>query len=122
MRLQEFKQEVNKSIKKLPLKYRELLSREEIEVISREKPPAGVYSKYGKKTIFGLFAGVSKKNTRTFSIQTEPTRIEIYKDSFEKIYGPDMSGEMKEHIFKTVVHEIAHYLGFNEEEIRGRGY
>lgn len=122
MELWEFEKEVRTALEKLPSKYRKILAKEKISVLPREKVPEGVRQRHPGKTIFGLFAGVSKKNKRTFSIQTEPTRIEIYKESFENMYGPRISAAMKEHIFRTVVHEIAHYFGFDEEEVRDRGY
>lgn len=122
MELWEFEKEVNSVLNKLPAKYRNILDEEKINVLSRENVPAGVRQKHPGKTVFGLFAGVSRKNKSTFSIQTEPTRIEIYKESFEKIYGEKISEPMKEHIFKTVVHEIAHYFGFDEDQVRDRGY
>jgi predicted Zn-dependent protease with MMP-like domain len=53
-----------------------------------------------------------------FSIQMEPTRIELYKDSFEQAFK-DRS-EMEAQIVKTVIHEIGHYFGFSEKELRSR--
>jgi predicted Zn-dependent protease with MMP-like domain len=53
-----------------------------------------------------------------FSIQMEPTRIELYKDSFEKAFRNQ--DDMEEQIVKTVIHEIGHYFGFSEKELRRR--
>ena len=122
MKLEEFEQEVNSVIESLPEKYTAILKREEIDIICRERVPRAVREEYRGKIVFGIFVGVPKNKKRTFSIQLQPTRIEIYKESFEKMYGTAMTEEIKKHIFKTVVHEIAHYFGFDEKQVRERGY
>lgn len=122
MDFEEFEKVVNEILKDIPEEYKKVLRDERIEVISREYAPMGVKQQFPGKIVFGLFAGISKDKKRTFSVQTQPTRIEIYKESFERVFGPQINSEVKEQIYKTIVHEIAHYFGFNEEEVRGRGY
>jgi len=122
MGFEEFEREVNKIAKDIPEEYRRILRDEGIEILCREHVPKNVRQQFSGKIVFGLFSGISKNKQRTFSVQTQPTRIEIYKESFEKVFGSKITGEMKEHIYRTLVHEIAHYFGFNEEEVRERGY
>jgi predicted Zn-dependent protease with MMP-like domain len=122
MDFEEFEKVVNEILKNIPEKYRKILRDEKIEVICREYVPIGVRQEFPGKIIFGLFAGISKNKKRTFSVQIEPTRIEIYKESFERIFGSEINIAMKEQIYKTLVHEIAHYFGFDEEEVRAEGY
>ena len=122
MKLEEFEQEVNSVVENLPEKYTAILRQEEIDIICRERVPRAVREEYRGKIVFGIFVGIPKNKKRTFSIQMQPTRIEIYKESFEKMYGTAMTAEIKKHIFKTVVHEIAHYFGFDEKQVRERGY
>ncbi|GAH14960.1 unnamed protein product, partial [marine sediment metagenome] len=69
---------------------------------------------------FGVFVGVPYSKRSVFNIQTEPTRIELYKESFERVCNSEE--DIKRHIVKTVIHEIAHYFGFSEREIRESGY
>lgn len=122
MDFEEFEKVVNEILKDIPEKYRKILRDERIEVVCRENVPMGVKQEFPGKIVFGLFAGVSKKNKRTFSVQAEPTRIEIYKESFEMIFGKQINNVMKEQILRTLIHEIAHYFGFSEEEVRAEGY
>lgn len=122
MKLAEFEKVVNAVLAGLPEEFRQILKKEKIEIISREKIPEAVRERFRSRIVFGIFAGVSRKDKRTFSIQTEPTRIELYKESFEKLFGSNMTDTIKERIAKTVIHEIAHYLGFSEEDIASRGY
>lgn len=122
MDFEEFEKVVNEILKGIPEKYRKILREEKIEVICREYVPMGVRQEFPGRIVFGLFAGVSKKNKRTFSVQVQPTRIEIYKESFERVFGKQINSDMKEQIYRTLIHEIAHYFGFNEEEVRAEGY
>jgi len=122
MDFEEFEQVVNEILKDIPEEYRKVLRDEGIEVICREYVPFGIRQQFPGKIVFGLFSGISKNKQRTFSVQIQPTRIEIYKESFEIVFGREITGEIKEQIYRTLVHEIAHYFGFNEEEVRERGY
>ncbi|MGM0567878.1 MAG: metallopeptidase family protein [Elusimicrobiota bacterium] len=122
MNLGEFENEVSSALKSLPPIYRDILKKEEIEVMAREKVPPALQEKNRGKIILGVFAGTSRKDKRTRFVYPEPTRIEIYMESFEKAFGSQMSKNIKNRIKGTLIHEIAHYFGFGEDEIRIRGY
>lgn len=122
MQIEEFEKMVQEALEGIPDKYRKILREEKIEILPRENAPPGMKEKFPNKTVFGIFVGMSLKHKTVFSIQTEPTRIELYKESFEKVFGTKVSEAIKEQISRTVIHEIAHYLGFTEEEIHKRGY
>lgn len=122
IQIEEFEQVVKEVLKDLPEKFRNILQKEKIEILSREKVPRSVREKFPKRIIFGVFIGVSRKNKSVLFVPPEPTRIELYKECFEKVFGARMTIAMKERIAQTVMHEIAHYFGFNEEEIAERGY
>ncbi len=122
MDFEEFERVVKEILKDIPEEYRKILRDERIEVICREYVPMGVRQQFSGKIVFGLFSGIPKNKKRTFSVQTQPTRIEIYKESFEMVFGREINSTMKEQIYRTLIHEIAHYFGFNEEEVRSKGY
>ena len=122
MEFEEFEKVVKEISKDIPEEYRNILRNERIEIICREYMPMGVRQQFPGKVVFGLFSGIPKSKKRTFSVQSQPTRIEIYKESFEMVFGREITGAMKEQIYRTLVHEIAHYFGFNEEEVREKGY
>lgn len=113
-----FERVVEESLKKIPEKFKKILEKENINIIPREETPEAVKNRFGNKIIFGVFVGIPYNKRSTFSTQYEPTRIELYKESFEKVFSSDE--EIKSQIAKTVIHEISHYFGFTEEEIRDR--
>jgi predicted Zn-dependent protease with MMP-like domain len=118
MDMNEFEGVIEKSIRNIPGKFREILENQEIKVLGREKVPEPVRKKFSNKIVFGIFIGVPYG--RFTHMQTEPTRIELYKESFERVFNN--STKIKEQIVRTVIHEIAHYFGFNETDIKRSGF
>jgi len=116
MELSEFEEAIEKALNKVPKKFRDILKRGGIPVLAREKVPEVLRDEYKGSLLFGIFTGVSHNRRSMFNIQMEPTRIELYKDSFEKAFSN--RNEMEEQIVKTVIHEIGHYFGFSEKELR----
>ena len=118
MELSEFEETISKALNKVPKKFREILDREGIQVLARDTVPGVLQDQYEDHLVFGVFIGVPYNKRSMFSIQMEPTRIELYKDSFEKAFRKQ--DDMEEQIVKTVIHEIGHYFGFSEKELRSR--
>jgi predicted Zn-dependent protease with MMP-like domain len=113
---EEFDAVVADAVKELPVRFRELLEKNEIAVIARATVPLPVSRRNRRSTVFGIFIGLPYG--RISDLQTEPTRIELYKESFD-VFTED---ELRQEIRRTVVHEVAHYFGFSEAKIRKLGY
>ena len=120
MELSEFEESIEKALNKVPKRFREILEREDIQVLAREKVPQALQEKYKGSLLFGIFTGIPFNKRSVFNIQMEPTRIELYKSSFERAFGGRGEQEMEEQIAKTVIHEIGHYFGLSEKELRRR--
>jgi predicted Zn-dependent protease with MMP-like domain len=118
MNMSEFEETIEKALNKVPKKFREILSREDIQVLARENVPDSLQHQYRGRLLFGIFTGVPFNKRSVFNLQMEPTRIELYKDSFEKAFHNE--NEIEEQIVKTVLHEIGHFFGFSEKELRQR--
>ncbi len=114
MTSKEFEKIIKSSLALLPKEFKEILKKNQIKLIARESPPETVLEKYRGKIVFGIFIGIPFG--RFFNVTLEPTRIELYKSSFEKVFKDPK--EIKSQIVKTVMHEVGHYFGFSEEGIR----
>ena len=114
--MDEFEEIVNDSVGKVPERFRSVLEKENIKLLAREKAPEVLQNKFRNNLIFGVFVGVPHTKRSVFNIQQEPTRIELYKESFEKASGSGQ--DIEKQIIKTVVHEIGHYFGFSEKELQ----
>lgn len=120
MTYERFEKLVNEALKVIPEKFDIILKKENIKVAAREKTPGIIKRKSNTQFVLGAFIGIPYNKRSIFNIQTEPTRIELYKESFEKVFFNENA--IKSQIVKTVIHEIAHYFGFSEEEIRKNKY
>ena len=120
MDMNEFEEAIEKALNKVPKKFREILQREGIQVLPRDRVPATLQARYRGSLLFGIFTGISFNQRSMFNVEMEPTRIELYKSSFEQAFKNQ--GEMEDQIVKTVIHEIGHYFGFSEKELRRRGF
>jgi len=117
--MEEFERAVDDSVKEIPKKFKRILNKENIKIIIRESAPEAVVESCRRKIVFGAFIGVPYGQGGMFC-PAEPTRIEMYKESFERVFDDDE--QIKLNIKKTVKHEIAHYFGFSEGYLRKIGY
>jgi predicted Zn-dependent protease with MMP-like domain len=122
MELSEFEESIERALNKIPKRFREILEREGIQVLARDYVPPALQAHYNGYLLFGIFTGIPFNKRSVFSLQMEPTRIELYKSSFETAFHNRSEQEMEEQIVKTVIHEIGHYFGFSEKELRQRHF
>ncbi len=103
---------VEKSLEKLPKKFKGKLRNIIIEV--EDRPSREVLDKLGIQsgTLFGLYQGVPLTSRGWNYGNVLPDRIIIYQHPIESAAGS--SGEMETLIMDTVVHEIGHYFGFDD--------
>ena len=66
-------------------------------------------------TLFGLYQGVPLPLRGGNYSLVLPDVITIYKDVIEAECGSDL--EIREQVRKTVIHELGHYFGFNDDEL-----
>jgi predicted Zn-dependent protease with MMP-like domain len=69
-----------------------------------------------EKNLLGLYHGISRKDRGFWYGNALPDRILIYRKPLERISGNLQ--ELRENIRQTVIHEVGHYFGFDEEELR----
>lgn len=114
MTLKEFEKIIKNAVASLPEEFRKILEKNQIKLLARSTVPESISEKHPGAVVFGVFVGVPYG--RFVNVQTEPTRIELYKSSFERVFKSNL--EIRGQILKTVMHEIGHYFGFSEEGIR----
>ncbi len=109
-----FEQTVKEVLKTLP---GELKARiENVAFIVEENPPTIPEEWKKGGNLLGLYHGISHKDRGFWYGNTLPDRIIIYQKPLESISSS--LEELKENIRQTVIHEIGHYFGFDEEELR----
>jgi len=80
---------------------------------------ARVSSRYN---LLGLYQGVplNHRNTGYGTYPIIPDTITLFKRNIESVAG--QGPPLREKIREVLIHEIAHYFGMTEEEIRQAGY
>lgn len=104
----EFEILVEECLKEIPGKYRRLVKN--LAVIIEDESPAG-------QQLLGLYHGVpyAYRSPAIYG-NLPPDVIVIYRKPLERISrNPE---ELKENIKETVLHEIGHYFGLKEHELR----
>ena len=113
MELKEFVREVEEALKSLPKEFSEKLKN--IEILIDAEPP-----KQEGSLLLGLYQGVPLNDRSATFEPLMPDKITLYKQALEIVSkSPE---DLRKNIRDTVVHEIGHYFGFNEKDIRRRGY
>jgi len=117
MERDKFEKLVEEALADLPEKFKERLNN--ITVIVEEKPSREVYERLGGSPfslILGLYHGVPFKHRGPFYGNVPPDVITIYQNPIEKICSTEE--EIKKKVKEVVVHEIAHYFGFDDKELK----
>ena len=100
----EFDELVMQALDELPAEFRELLERTPVVISSRGR----------ENHAYGLYVG------GTVARDIYPDRIVIYQDTLERDFGHDPA-LLRAQVERTVRHELAHHLGWDEPGVRGLG-
>jgi len=115
MEKKKFEQLVNRSLQRLPRKFLDALENITIEV--EDEPDKELLEDMGIEdgALYGLYQGTPITEREWNYGNVLPDRIAIYKGPIERDARTD--GEVEEIVLDTVVHEIGHYFGFDDETL-----
>jgi len=120
--LETFEAIVEWAYSTLPQKIRDLPDFPGIQVI--DEPPADVFAdiankrKWGPKAeLLGLYSGVYRTEQRNNVLRMAPDLIFVFRGPILRCSKGDLRAEVK----RVVWHEVAHWLGHNDEEVKELG-
>jgi predicted Zn-dependent protease with MMP-like domain len=116
-----FEKLVEEAVSELPGEFREKL--ENVAIIVEDYPSKELLEQQGlsgEETLFGLYEGVPLTERRYFEQPFYPDRILIFQGPIED--ECDSPAEIKEEVKITIVHEIAHFFGIDDEHLEDLGY
>ena len=122
MNHKDIRKEVARVIDKLPKDFREQLRN--VEIVVETRPSKELLLAEGldprEDTLYGIYQGVPLPDRSALDPPLLPDKITIFAEPLlEDFPDPD---ELREEIRLTVLHEIAHYFGMEEEDIEDLGY
>lgn len=107
---------------RLPRRFRAELRN--LEFVVEERPAPELLRAEGldprHDTLYGLYQGVPLPERSSVEPPLLPDKITIFAEPLLRDF-PDPD-ELREEIRLTVLHEIAHYFGMDEDEIEDLGY
>lgn len=107
----EFEEWVEEALERVPAQFTEAV--ENCAFIVEHEPPPG------SGTLLGLYHGVPLTERGHYS-GAMPDSITIYQNPIVRVYKTREA--VREEVYRTVVHEIGHYFGLDDEELHGLGW
>ena len=82
---------------------------------AKERKPAP-RSTRSRELLMGVFVGTPATDRSVFALPSGPARIVLYQKNIEAVCSSD--AEIRREVRLTVIHEIGHYFGMTEEQLR----
>jgi predicted Zn-dependent protease with MMP-like domain len=116
MEREEFRALVVAAVKSLPRLFRKRM--ENISVVVEDYPSREDVQKTGasRLSLLGLYQGVPLGKRSVWQNQTMPDKISIFQANIERTARTPE--EVQALVREVVMHEIGHYFGLNEDELR----
>jgi predicted Zn-dependent protease with MMP-like domain len=114
-----FYEMVERALEGLPPELSALLDNVAIVVDDRPDFSTPLVVEDPENTLYGLYEGVPLTERGWGYSGVLPDKITIFRRPLERDFEPD---ELEEQVRITVVHEIAHYFGFDEDRLEELGW
>jgi predicted Zn-dependent protease with MMP-like domain len=111
MERRKFEALIAQALHGLPRAFREKLTN--VAILVEDLPPKEAQC---KGLLLGLFRGIPRTEKSVFS-SSLPDRIFLYQRNIEAACASE--AEVRRQIRATLLHEVGHYFGLSEDELRG---
>ena len=117
-----FEELVQEAIDGLPAFFQERL--ENVGVVIEEEPEPELLEEMGmdpeRDTLYGLYEGIPLTERELDAVWQLPDKVTIFRRPL--LEDCRTEGELVEEVQVTVVHEIAHFFGIDEETLHEYGW
>jgi predicted Zn-dependent protease with MMP-like domain len=115
----DFYELVERALEGLPPELSELLDNVAIVVEDWPENSTPVVADDPDDTLYGLYEGVPLTERAAGYYAVLPDKITIFRGPLERDFSRE---ELEEQIRVTVVHEVAHHFGFDDEHLEELGW
>ncbi len=115
----QFSRRVEHALRELPVDVRPWLDNVAV-VVEDEPAPQGPAGSSGEpEELFGLYQGIPRSQRYGGYSLVVPDRISVYRGPLLRAFGtgPDLDDQIR----ITVLHELGHHLGLDEDELERMG-
>lgn len=111
----DFSKVVEEVLDSLPEEFRRRIRN--VAVLVEDLPPDQPPPRPGhpQKLLLGIFHGIPRTQKSVFNLPTGPDYIVLYQQNIEAVCSSE--AEIREQIRRTVIHELGHYFGMDEEQL-----
>ena len=116
MKREEFVNVAEKALDSLPEEFRSRIKN--VAILVEDFPPSQQPPQPGKqrRLLLGIFHGVPATKKSVFDLSGGPAHIVLYQKNIEAVCSSD--AEVRHQICQTLIHELGHYFGMTEEQLR----
>jgi len=113
---EHFVKVVEEALDSLPQEFRSRIRN--VAVLVEDKPPNQPSPQSGqrKRLLLGVFQGVPTTKKSIFDLPSGPDHIVLYQKNIEAVCSSE--AEVREQIRLTVIHELGHYFGLDENQLK----
>ncbi|MBI3552448.1 MAG: metallopeptidase family protein [Elusimicrobia bacterium] len=120
MDLGQFETVLREALDGLPRKFKRQLNN--LEFVVEDDPSPEQVKHLGGGTLLGLYQGIPLPRRRpgTGYYGALPDKITLFRHPLQSVSGD--REDLVNRIRRTVLHEIGHYFGIGDEDLRAMGY
>jgi len=104
---------VEEVLDSLPEQFRERIHN--LAVLVEDHPPGDV-ARSRPGLVLGIFQGVPATQKSVFDLSHGPNSVVLYQKNIEAVCSSD--AEIRHEVRQTVLHELGHYFGMDEEQLK----
>jgi predicted Zn-dependent protease with MMP-like domain len=116
MKREDFVKFAEEALDSLPEQFRSRIQNVAILVEdfpANQRPPK---LRQRRRLLLGVFHGVPATKGSVFNLPTGPDHIVLYQKNIEAVCSNE--AEVRHQIRQTLMHELGHYFGMTEEQLR----
>lgn len=116
-----FEKALREALDELPEMFRGAL--ENVAIVVEDRPPDWLLDELGippDDTLYGFYHGVPLPERSVSDPGSLPDKISVYREPLEEDFPA--RGDLVREIRMTLLHEIGHYFGMDEEDLHRLGY
>jgi len=116
MKREHFVKVVEEALDSLPQEFRSRI--QNVAVLVEDVPPHQRSPQAGqqRRLLLGVFHGVPTTKKSIFNLPSGPDHIVLYQKNIEAVCSNET--EVRKQIRLTVIHELGHYFGLDEEQLK----
>lgn len=118
MERERFTELVEQALDSLPARFRKHIHN--VAVLVEDLPPGQGEARRHGRLLLGIFQGIPNTQKSVFNLPHGPDHIVLYQKNIEAVCCTDE--EIREQVRRTVLHELGHYFGMSEAQLRARGW